>query len=323
MIPMKGCDPMLPYYLILGAAAIVAVSTLLISYICFRMAFYAPKKSPSKEEYPLPRGAIYLPYRDTFIRWIDEVRRLPCREFTITSFDGIPLHAKFYEYAPGAPIELMFHGYRGNAESDLCGGVQRCFQLGHSAFIVDQRTSGQSGGKVITFGINESRDCHSWLEFMEKELGSDIKVILTGISMGASTVLMAGGSILPKTVVGILADCGFTSAKEIIQVVITGMKLPAKLAYPFVRLGARLFGGFDLEENSAVEAVQHCAVPVIFFHGDNDAFVPCSMSRDNYNACAAPKKKLVTIPGAGHGLCYVIDPEKYLQEMRDFFRDVQ
>jgi hypothetical protein len=35
--------------------------------------------------------------------------------------------------------------------------------------------------------------------------------------MGASTVLMAAGQDLPKNVIGVLADCGYTSAKEIIQ----------------------------------------------------------------------------------------------------------
>ena len=307
----------------LGIAAFLALAVLLIAYICFRMAFYAPGSTAPKEDYPLPKGEIYLPYHDTFIRWIDEVRQLPCREFSITSFDGLPLHGKFYEYAPGAPIELMFHGYRGNAESDLCGGVQRCFTLGHSALIVDQRTSGKSGGRVITFGVNESRDCRSWLTFMEREFGPDTKILLTGISMGASTVLMAGGAPLPDSVVGILADCGYTSAKDIIQVVIRSMKLPPKLAYPFVRLAARIYGGFDLEEAPAIEAVTRCQVPVLFFHGEADDFVPCYMSKQNYQACAAPKKKLVTIPGAGHGLCYMLDQKKYLQEMRDFFKDVQ
>lgn len=303
--------------------AFLAAMVLLIAYVCYRMAFFASRKEEENaDEFAIPEGDIYEPFRDVMVQWMKEARAMPHDEITIQSFDGLTLCGKYYEFAPGAPIELMFHGYRGNAESDLCGGVQRCFSLGHSAFIVDQRACGKSGGNVISFGVNESKDCQSWLELMAEEFGPDARIILTGISMGASTVLMAGGSPLPKTVVGILADCGFTSAKDIIQVVIGNMKLPPKLAYPFVKLGSRLFGGFDLEERPAIEAVKHCTVPVIFFHGEDDDFVPCSMSRENYEACASSKKRLVTVPGAGHGLCYVIAPEKYLQEMRDFFRDI-
>ena len=175
---------------------------------------------------------------------------------------------------------------------------------------------------MITFGVNEQRDCHSWLKLMVKEFGPNAKIILTGISMGASTVLMAGGTPLPPNVVGILADCGYTSAKDIIQVVIGAMKLPPKLAYPFVRLGARIFGNFDLEENPAIKTVKDIKIPVIFFHGEADRFVPCYMSQANFDTCAAPKKKLVTVPDAGHGLSYVIDPQKYLREVEDFFREV-
>ena len=236
----------------------------------------------------------------------------------ITSFDGLLLHGKYYEYAPGAPIELMFHGYRGNAERDLCGGVQRCFALKRSAFLVDQRASGRSEGNVITFGIKEHKDCLKWVDFLVEHFGPDVKIILTGISMGASTVLMAAGNPLPPQVKGVLADCGFTSAKAIMQDVIRQMKLPPKLLYPFVRLAARLFGKFDLEADSALEAVKRATVPIIFLHGDNDDFVPCSMSRENFDACAS-RKQLVLISGAGHGLAYPMDKQSYLKALDDFF----
>jgi len=55
-----------------------------------------------------------------------------------------------------------------------------------------------------------------------------------------------------------------------------------------------------------------------FLPWEDDDFVPCSMSRANFEACAA-RKKLVTIPGAGHGLSYAVQPQRYVQELRDFF----
>ena len=143
-------------------------------------------------------------------------------------------------------MEIMFHGYRGNAERDLSGGIQRCFALGRSVLLVDQRTSCGSEGNVISFGINEHRDCLSWVDFAVKHFGPDIKIILTGISMGASTVLMAAGKELPKNVVGVLADCGFSSAREIIKKCARDLKIPADLIYPFIKLGAKIFGHFNL-----------------------------------------------------------------------------
>ena len=303
--------------ILLIAAAIVTILVLAIAYICFRLAFYAEKeKELPEEEYRIPRGEIYETYREQMVGWIKECRALPQEDITIKSFDGLALHGKYYEYRPGAPLELMFHGYRGNAESDLCGGVQRCFALGHNALIVDQRTGGKSEGNVITFGVNESKDCMLWLDYIVNRW-PEAKVILTGISMGASTVLTAAGNDLPDNVVYVLADCGYSSAKAIIKKVIRMMKLPPNLAYPFVKLGAGIYGHFDLEETSPIEAMAKCKVPVIFFHGDQDDFVPCEMSVENYEACIA-KKRLVVVPGAGHGLSYMIEPERYLEELREF-----
>ena len=297
--------------------ALLAIALGILIY-CFRQAFYVSKRENiGPNDYPIPIGRIYEPYRDQMKAWMDEMRALPRQEFTVRSHDGLTLHGLYFVCDPDAPIELMFHGYRGNAERDLCGGVQRCFALGHNAFIVDQRGAGKSQGRVISFGANEKKDCHAWLELIGKTFPNN-PVILTGISMGAATVLLAAGQELPKQVVAVLADCGYSSAEAIIKDVIRGMKLPPKLAYPFVALSARLFGGFSLKEANVTEAVKHCTVPVIFYHGEDDDFVPCQMSVDNFNACPT-HKKLVTTPGAGHGLCYLVDPEGYLQAAREFF----
>ena len=298
-----------------GLAAVV----LLAIYGCYRFAFYVPDRKPiDADAIDLPDGPVYESYREKMEFWIREARKMPHKDVEITSFDGLKLQGKFYEFAPGAPVEIMFHGYRGNAERDLSGGVHRCFKVRRSALVVEQRCSRGSEGNTITFGINEHRDCLKWVDFAIDHLGSDIKIILTGISMGAATVMMAAGEKLPENVIGILADCGYTSAKEIMYHVMRGMKLPPKLCYPFVKLGAKLFGHFDLDENSPVEAMKRCTLPVIFFHGEDDDFVPCSMSRENFEACVS-RKHLVTIPGAGHGLSYAKEPQRYLQELRDFF----
>jgi len=298
---------------------VVVVGVILAaSYICYKLAFFAPDRNPDMPVEIVPSGKEYEPFRESMLKWAQETADTPHKEYSITSFDGLTLYGKYYECKAGAPVELMLHGYRGNAVRDLSGGMQRCFALEHNAFIVDQRCSGKSGGNVISFGINERRDCLSWVNFIIKELGEDTKIILCGISMGAATVLMAAGEELPSNVIGVLADCGYNSAKDIICSVIKKLHLPPRLCYPFVKLGARIFGHFNLEENSPQEALKRCKIPVIFFHGEADTFVPAYMSKANFDACNS-KKRLVTIPDAAHGLSYLVDPDTYLKELRNFF----
>lgn len=306
-------------WILLCVAAVLCLLVLLGAYICYRMAFFSPKrKALGANEFTLPEGHIYEAFREDMIRWAKATRAMPHEDVQIKSFDGLTLRGKFYEYAPGAPVELMFHGYRGSAERDMPGGAQRCFRAGRSALLVDQRASGQSDGSVISFGINECRDCLAWVDFAVKKFGPQRKLILTGISMGAATVMMAAGEELPDNVIGILADCGYSSPKEIICKVIRQLGLPPKALYPLVKLGAKLYGHFDLEANSPVDALKRAKKPVIFLHGEADDFVPCEMSKACFDACAS-RKQLVTIPGAGHGLAYPVDRERYLSALREFF----
>lgn len=316
---------------LLLVAGFLLLAALITSYICFYLVFYVPKrkKRPTRAEIDafytaeprIPEGDIYESHREDMIAWTHAIRAMNPKEFSITSRDGLTLRGKFYELTPDAPVEILFHGYRGHAERDLNGGVFRCAALGHSALLVDHRASGASDGKVITFGVKESEDCLLWIDFVIKHFGSDVRIFLGGVSMGAATVMMASGKALPPNVQGILADCGYSSAREIIKKVVREMKLPADLLYPFIKLGARLFGGFDLDATPPVEAVKHSKTPIIFLHGDTDDFVPCDMSRECFEACTSPKA-LVTIKGAGHGLAYPVDKEGYVEAVKAFYGEM-
>lgn len=292
---------------------------LLTSYICFRMAFYVKDKDKIKSDVSsIPPGKEYVKYREQMLEWQRQIKEMPHEELSIITHDGLTLRGKYFELDKNAPIELMMHGYKGCSYRDLCGGVNRAFAVGHNVLLFDHRAHGESDGNVISFGINESKDCLLWLELLEKKFGPDIKVILTGVSMGAATALMTIERGLPSCVKGVLADCGYSSTKDIIKLVITKMHLPANILYPFVKLGAKLYGRFDLEEITPKEAVKKAKVPVVFAHGDVDDFVPYSMSVESFNACPS-EKKLITIKGAGHGLCYPASPDEYVEQLTEFF----
>ena len=309
-------DWYLPFLILLALAVLVTA----VAFVCFLMVFYSPRRKPlGKDEYPLPEGKIYEPHYPQIIEWIEGIRKMEHRQVSIRSYDGLTLRGKYYETKKGAPLEILFHGYRGTSERDLCGGVYRCFALGRNALIVDHRGSGASEGRVITFGAKESRDCLAWVDFTLKEIDPNAKIILTGISMGAATVMTASAMPLPKNVVGILADCGYTSTQAIVKKVMKDMGVPGKVMYPFVRLGAILFGGFDPDAGAPIQAMANCHLPVLFFHGDTDDYVPAAMSEENFATCASAKKHLVIIHGAGHGLCFPHDQSTYLKELDEFF----
>ena len=286
----------------------------MLAYYCYRRIFYAASK---KKDRPikLPSGEQYLSGRDKMLALIDEMSAIPFEQVYTTSFDGLKLAARYYHVKDGAPVHIQFHGYKGWACRDFCGGNKMARERGCNTLVVDQRAHGKSEGKTISMGINERFDCLSWVKYICDRFGNDVKIVISGVSMGATTVPMAAELDLPDNVIGIIADCPYSSPKEIIMKVGRDMKLPMKLLYPLVKLGAKLYGHFDLEAADAAEAAAHAKVPVLLIHGEDDRFVPCSMSTKIYDTfkSANPEGDIIfeTFPGAGHGLSFMEDEARY------------
>jgi fermentation-respiration switch protein FrsA (DUF1100 family) len=135
-------------------------------------------------------------------------------------------------------------------------------------------------------------------------------IILSGLSMGAATVLMSAGLDLPKNVSCIIADSPYSSPVAIIEKVCKDQKYPVAICRPFLHLSALIFGGFRLGCCTAKEAVKNSSIPVLLIHGEDDHFVPCQMSLEIAAACAS-RVEVTTFPEAGHGLSYVTDPVRY------------
>ena len=280
------------------------------SYFAYRMAFY-PAPRLTDPDYKMPHGPQYDVFKDHITQSVQDMLSRPFKPVTITSHDGKKLYARYYHTADGAPLQIQFHGYKSSAPVDFSGGSKLAIKTGHNALVVDQRSHGRSEGSSITFGIEERYDVLSWVNYAISRFGDDTKIILAGLSMGAATVLMATDLDLPKNVVGVMADCPYSSPSEIIKTVCKrDMHLPPTLIYPFVKLGARIFGGFNIEESSAVTAVGKAKIPILIIHGEDDRFVPCSMSHAIHQNCTS-LVTLETVPDAGHGLCYMVAPKRY------------
>ena len=297
--------------------------TILIAYICYRVSFFAPNRIADKDvEIHLPEGGQYDILRDGIQKSVDRMLAKEYEPVWITTFDGHKLFARYYHVADGAPLQIQFHGYKSHAILDFSGGSYLANMLGQNALVVDQRSHGQSEGTAITFGIKERKDVLCWIDYANKRFGADTKIILAGLSMGAATVLMTADLELPNNVVGIFADCPYSAPADIIKKVCkTDMHLPTTLLYPFIKLGAKLFAGFDLEESSAISAVKKSRIPILILHGEGDYFVPCNMSRQ-IQAANPEKVTLVTIPDAGHGLAYMVNPPKYEEAAIAFLKSV-
>ena len=294
----------------------VLVAMIWICAYIFRVCFYSPKDR-IEDPYILIPGEQYAQLSDVIIACTSIMDNTPCQWVTIKSHDGLKLSARYYHTADDAPTVIVFHGYRGNALRDGAGGFALFRRLGFNVLVPDQRAHARSEGNVITFGVMERYDVLRWIEYV----GSKEPIILCGLSMGAATVLMTSDLELPENVVCMMADCPYDSPGGIIKKVCRDRKIPDKLAYPFIKLTAKLIGKFDLEATSAAQAVKQAKIPILLIHGEDDRFVPCQMSESIAKVCASPVK-LVTFPNAGHGLCYMTDAGRYERESVRFLWEI-
>ncbi len=307
---------------IMGGLTALAAAYLAACFVCFWLTFYVVRRRKPRD-YDLPPGKVYEPLHDQLRIWIDMTRTVPHEDLYITSHDGLRLHAAYYECDPAAPCEIIIHGYRGSPQRDTAAGLERCFEVGHNVLLVDQRTAGKSEGHVLSFGAREQYDCLAWIDLINEKRGMDKDVILAGVSMGAATVMLAASHPLPQNVKYVLADCGYSSARDIIRKVVRkNLHLPNFIFYPMIRIGGMLFGGFDIDRVSPAIAVSKASVPMLFIHGEDDGFVPAYMSRVCFDACASPHKKLLLVKGANHGLSLVVDPDGYYQTLLDLKKEI-
>ena len=256
------------------------------------------------------------PYEAIIEKGNKYIENTPHKWYYTMSFDGVKLAGSYYDNNSECTI-FLFHGYRSSAAHDFACAVEMYMDMGFNVFLADQRAHGKSEGKLITFGVKESRDVISWVEFINAK-HSPKQVIISGISMGATTVLLSLNYKLPQNVRGVIADCGFTSPADIIEKVgKDSFHINARFFIPFLDLACKFIGGFSIRNISTVEAVKKTDLPILFIHGGSDNFVPCEMSELAFKECKENCRIFIS-QDAGHGMSFLVDTDLVLNTLKEF-----
>jgi fermentation-respiration switch protein FrsA (DUF1100 family) len=253
----------------------------------------------------------------------EKLASLEFRDVAIESFDGTVLAGHWYPCENAKRVIIAMHGWRSVWYNNFGSVSEFWHKNGCSVLFAEQRGQGASGGDYMSFGILERYDCLEWARWAEKEAACGLPIYLAGVSMGASTVMMASCLDLPEGVKGIVADCGFTAPHDIWERVVEDK---FHIPYELCRRRADKICRNKIKESakaySCKDALAAAKVPVLFIHGTDDKFVPISMTYENYKACTSPKRLLV-VPGAEHGMSYVVDSEKYAEATKIFWAECE
>lgn len=244
----------------------------------------------------------------------------PSEHVTIRSRDGLTLHGDlFLSENPSKRTVILCHGYTSCGMNDCPTMAEYFMERGYNALIVDHRAHGKSEGQYVGFGILDRFDCLKWIEYVIGRLGNDSEIVLYGVSMGASTVLMASGSDeLPGNVKAIISDCAFTSPYDVFKHILKrDYHLPPRPIMDINERMCREKAGYGFRDYSTLDAVKKAPCPILFIHGKEDKFVPTDMTLKNYEACTG-EKRLLLVENAGHAASLYENKELYENTVTEF-----
>ena len=307
------------HYILIGVLAVILIYFSFCLFIFLKV--FARKKDFDWDNKNALKKTIYKDLIDgieTSKQWLKEQKVI---DFDFSSFDGTKINATFIPVENARGTIILAHGYRGWCVSDFGIVLDLYLQANLNVLMFRQRAHGKSQGKFITFGAFEHKDLLSLINYHNENFGK-FPIIMSGISMGASTVLYAISNDLPSNVKGATADCGFTSCYQVVKKEIENIiHIKAEFLMWGVNLWCKAIAKFNAKEYDTEKLLKNAKVPVIFLHGEADELVPCEMSVKSYNACAS-KKQLLLVKGAGHGMSYLCDAQRVANTLNEFFEEV-
>lgn len=239
----------------------------------------------------------------------------------IIAQDGTPLVGHWFCPENAKRIIIAMHGWRSTWSQDFGAIAPFWLENDCAVLFAEQRGQGNSGGEYMGFGLLERYDCFDWIKWVNERTEAKLPIYLGGVSMGATTILMTAGFELPENVRGIVADCAFTSPHAIWKhVVENNFHIPYGLHSKAAKDICKKRIQVSSDSYSTTEGLKKCTVPVLFIHGTDDHFVPIEMTYENYKVCSAPKQ-LFIVPGAEHGMSYLVDKAGYEAAVKSFLND--
>ncbi len=300
------------HWILIGLAVLVlffVIAPTLVSYF----AAFSRRKGRSFDEIDL-KGTPYEPYIAEICAGIAYFKAKQMERVEIRSADGLMLRG-YYLGAGQKKTCIFVHGWNTSPYSNFGTVGQYLLENeGFNLLFIHQRAFGESEGLLHSMGLRERMDVRSWIRFADQR-GAD-EILLFGASMGAETLGLGSDTFKNKKLRGMVMDCGFISPRAQMEKQAKAFHMPGVLAAGGARIMGKLLLRVDLYEE-VPDHLRNCRIPVFFLHAKPDDVVPVEDTERNYEACAAPKMKLITEQG-GHATAFIAGGEKARRMLHTF-----
>ncbi|MGO8692841.1 MAG: alpha/beta hydrolase [Rectinemataceae bacterium] len=286
-----------------------------LGFIVYRGLIFMPVKDEAfisawcRERGDLDDGDLALP-------WILERVRSP------GGYD-IAVHALEGE---GRGLVLVQHGITWSWLGMM--RYARAFRAeGWTVVALDARGHGDTGGGRPSYGWHERYDLKAVADWALSRFPHEGRFAALGVSMGASAVLHFAA--VDERLDAVVADCPFSNMAAELDHRLKKAMLPFFMRPAIVRIAdafCRRGEGFSIYDIGPDRATLETEVPILFVHGLADDYVPWKMSVVMAERRRRELPEALTVlrlvPEAKHARSIAVDPEGYVQALREFFAAV-
>ena len=233
------------------------------------------------------------------------------KDLRLVSSHGENLYADFLPSTRGSHnYAFCIHGWT-STPKNMGWQAQHYYNLGWNVLLPHMKGHGKSEEKIVGMGWPDRFDVMDWISYIVN-LDPAAQILLIGSSMGSATVMNVTGEQIPDNVKAAISDCGFTTVYGIFANTLKDRAhLPAEPLMSVMRLVTRLQAGFDIKKANPVDQIKKSRTPTMFFHGEQDTFIPCDMMFELYEAEGCADKDCLAIPDADHTDACKAHPEMF------------
>jgi pimeloyl-ACP methyl ester carboxylesterase len=249
------------------------------------------------------------------------------KDIEFQTSDGVRISGWLMPSADKRTTIIYSHGlFRSRRE--LLKRAAELWRLGYGALLYDSRNHGASGPARVSLGYNERLDVEAAVRYLRDEVHSTDRIVLLGISMGASAALLAAAET--PDVAAVISDSSFLSFNDTvdhhIKIFLHLPLFPIANELKFFIQRRAAFDGSQLDALAAVKRIGDR--PILFIAAAHDRRMPPEIAQTLYDACVSSKRDLLVIDGPGseiHGHAYQANETLYVSRIAGFldsaFRD--
>ncbi|MCL1470727.1 alpha/beta hydrolase [Argonema antarcticum] len=221
---------------------------------------------------------------------------------------GVSVRGRLYPATPDSPAILYYHG-NGEiaADYDDIAGLYK--QLGIALLVMDYRGYGASDGKPTASNmIGDAAIVFDKIGAIFQLYGlHPQRLYVMGRSLGSAAAIeianIAGANAAPQhRLAGLIVESGFSESFALLA-----------------RMGVQIEEEDENKDGIGnVLKLRQITTPTLIIHGQEDNLIPVAQGLVLYRFCAAPDKRLVLIPGAGHNDLIMAGTAQYFEAIRTF-----